>query len=97
MWGASIVGYGTYDYRYASGREGRFLATGFSPRKANLSVYIMPGYKDFSEILARLGKHKIGASCLYINKLADIDQEVLAELISAGLKNLSSLHAVSAS
>ena len=88
MWGPSIVGYGSYHYVYDSGREGDFLATGFSPRKANLSVYIMPGYADFSGILARLGKHKIGKSCLYINKLADIDLDVLEELIRAGLKDL---------
>ena len=89
MWGPSIVGYGQYHYVYASGREGDFLATGFSPRKANLSIYIMPGYADFSAILSRLGKHKIGKSCLYINKLADIDEDVLTELIQAGLKDLN--------
>ena len=88
MWGPSIVGYGSYHYVYDSGREGDFLATGFSPRKANMSVYIMPGYADFSAILARLGKHKIGKSCLYINKLADIDLDVLEELIRAGLADL---------
>ena len=89
MWGTSIIGYGTYHYVYDSGREGDFLATGFSPRKAALSIYIMPGYADFTEILGRLGKHKIGKSCLYVNKLADIDTDVLAELISAGLANLN--------
>ena len=88
MWGPTIIGYGQYHYVYDSGREGDFLATGFSPRKANLSVYIMPGYADFNDILARLGKHKIGKSCLYINKLADIDTDVLAELIRAGLADL---------
>jgi len=89
MWGPSIIGYGQYHYTYDSGRTGDFLATGFSPRKANLSIYIMPGYADFSDILARLGKHKIGKSCLYINKLADIDMDVLEELIRAGLKDLA--------
>ena len=88
MWGPSIVGYGRYLYTYKSGREGDFLATGFSPRKANLTVYIMPGYAEFGEILDRLGKHKLGRSCLYINKLADVDTDVLAELIRAGLKDL---------
>ena len=88
MWGGSIVGYGRYHYVYASGRKGDFLATGFSPRKANLSIYIMPGYADFGGILKRLGKHKTGKSCLYINKLADVDTDVLAELIRAGLKDL---------
>ena len=88
MWGSSIIGYGSYHYIYDSGREGDSLATGFSPRKANLVIYIMPGYTDFSEILMRLGKHRIGKSCLYVNKLADIELEVLAELIRAGLDDL---------
>lgn len=88
MWGPSMVGYGSYHYVYDSGREGDFLATGFSPRKASLVVYIMPGYADFSGILERLGKHKLGKSCLYINKLSDIDESVLEELIRAGLDDL---------
>lgn len=88
MWGDSIVGYGRYDYRYDSGREGSFLATGFSPRKTALSIYIMPGYADFGDILARLGKHKTGKACLYVNKLDDIDTDVLSELIRAGLDDL---------
>jgi hypothetical protein len=91
MWGSSIVGYGRYHYRYKSGREGDFLATGFSPRKAALSIYIMTGYADFGGILSRLGKHKLGKSCLYVNKLSDIDPNVLAELIRAGLEDLNRL------
>ncbi len=91
MWGASIIGYGRYHYNYKSGREGDFLATGFSPRKSSLSVYIMPGYQDYSEILGRLGKHKTGKSCLYINKLADIDMDILAELIRTGLRDLNDI------
>lgn len=90
MWGPSIVGYGRYHYTYASGRQGDWLATGFSPRKAALPIYIMPGYTDFGSLLARLGKHKTGKSCLYVNKLADIDAGVLQELIRAGLKDLNS-------
>lgn len=90
MWGDTIVGYGQYHYVYDSGREGDFLATGFSPRKANLSIYVMPGYADFTEILSRLGKHKTGRACLYVNKVADIDMDVLAELIRAGLADLES-------
>ncbi len=89
MWGPSIIGYGRYHYKYESGREGGFLATGFAPRKANLVIYIMPGYADFSAILSRLGKHKIGKSCLYINKLDDIDIGVLKELIAAGIEDLN--------
>lgn len=88
MWGPSIIGYGRYRYRYASGRSGEFLATGFSPRKAAHSIYIMPGYADFGAMLARLGKHRIGRSCLYVNKLDDIDLEVLAELVESGLRDL---------
>ena len=91
MWGDSIVGFGQYHYRYATGREGDFLATGFSPRKSNLSIYIMPGYGDFSDILHNLGKHKLGKSCLYVNKLADIDLDVLAQLITAGLERLDQI------
>ncbi|MBF9030533.1 DUF1801 domain-containing protein [Rhodobacterales bacterium HKCCE3408] len=89
MWGPSIVGYGSYHYVYETGREGDFLATGFSPRASNLSVYILPGYADFGDVLTRLGKHRLGKSCLYINKLADVDTDVLAELIRAGLNRLS--------
>ena len=91
MWGDSIVGFGQYHYRYATGREGDFLATGFSPRKSNLSIYIMSGYGDFSDILKNLGKHKLGKSCLYVNKLADIDLDVLAQLITAGLERLDQI------
>ncbi|QQA43735.1 DUF1801 domain-containing protein [Pelagovum pacificum] len=95
MWGPTIVGYGRYHYRYDSGREGDFLATGFSPRKANLSIYIMPGYQDYGTILARLGKHKLGKSCLYVNRLSDIDTDVLSELIRAGLRDLDARWPVS--
>jgi len=91
MWGPTIIGYGRYHYRYASGREGDSLATGFSPRKASLSIYIMPGYGKFGPILDRLGKHKMGKSCLYVNKLDDIDLEVLKDLIKAGLARLDGL------
>jgi hypothetical protein len=91
MWGDAIVGYGRYDYTYKSGRSGSFLATGFSPRKARLSVYIMPGYGNYADLLARLGKHKKGASCLYINKLVDVDLGVLEEIIAAGLRDLDAL------
>ena len=91
MWGDSIVGYGRYDYSYASGHGGTWLATGFSPRKAKLSIYIMPGYQDYGDILKRLGKHSTGKSCLYVNKLEDIDLDVLGALIRAGLKDLDAI------
>lgn len=89
LWAGGIIGYGRYDYTYDSGRSGTSLATGFAPRKAKHSIYIMPGYADFSDILLRLGKHKIGKACLYINKLPDVDQAVLQELIRAGLQDLA--------
>jgi hypothetical protein len=91
MWGNSIVGFGQYHYRYATGREGDFLVTGFSPRKSNLSIYIMPGYGDFFDNLQNLGKHKLGKSCLYVNQLADINLDVLAQLITAGLEGLDQM------
>ncbi len=86
MWGNSIVGYGRYHYKYDSGREGEFFLTGFSPRKASMTIYIMPGYRDLSEMLDRLGKHKLGKSCLYINKLKDVDLAVVEELVLYGLE-----------
>ncbi|GLQ27876.1 DUF1801 domain-containing protein [Sulfitobacter pacificus] len=89
LWSGSMLGYGQYDYTYASGRTGRYFATGFAPRKAKLSIYIMPGYADFSGILERLGKHSKGKSCLYLNKLEDADLDVLAELVRAGLADLA--------
>lgn len=87
MWGPSIIGYGRYHYKYETGREGEFMLTGFSPRKANLSIYILPGYRfpEMQEKLSRLGKHKLGKSCLYINKLADVDTGVLEEIIQDGM------------
>jgi len=89
IWTADIVGYGAYDYTYASGRSGTWLATGFAPRKAKLSIYILPGYADFSAILARLGPHSKGKSCLYLNRLDAVNADVLTELIQAGLMDLS--------
>jgi len=97
MWGPSIIGFGEYHYKYETGREGDFMATGFSPRKAKLSIYIMPGYSDYGSIMQRLGKHSVGKSCLYINKLDDIDLDVLAELIETGVKDLSKKYPVKSS
>ncbi len=97
MWGPTIIGYGQYHYTYDSGREGDSLATGFSPRKANLVLYIMPGYTDFGHILSDLGKHRLGKSCLYINKLADVDTDAIKRLIRAGLDDLATRWPVTAS
>ena len=81
MWGTSIVGFGQYHYRYASGREGDFLETGFAPRKRALTLYIMAGFAEYDALLAKLGKFTIGKSCLYIKRLADVDMAVLRELV----------------
>jgi hypothetical protein len=86
MWGGSIIGFGDYHYKYDSGREGDFLRIGFSPRAQNLTVYVMPGYQDFDDELSRLGKHKMGKSCLYIKRLSDVDEDVLIEIMTKGFK-----------
>lgn len=91
MWGPTIIGFGRYDYTYASGHSGTSFATGFSPRKAALSIYIMPGYQDYAPILARLGPHRLGKSCLYITRLDAVDQDALSDLIRAGLEDLARL------
>ena len=79
MWGPSIVGYGDYHYRYASGREGDWLLTGFSPRKQSMTLYIMSGFDGYEDLLGRLGKHRTGKSCLYLKSLDSIDRDVLRE------------------
>ena len=85
IWGSKLssgmVGFGEYHYKYDSGREGDSLRLGFASRAQNISIYIMPGYKDFSDELSRLGRHKIGKACLYIKRLSDIDEEVLREIL----------------
>lgn len=91
LWGPSIVGFGRYAYRYGSGHSGEAAATGFAARKADLVIYIAPGYADFGAILARLGPHRTGKSCLYIRHLDRVDEKVLAELICAGLAGLQRL------
>ena len=85
MWGSSIVGFGSYRYRYASGREGDSMITGFSPRKNALTLYIMAGFSSHADLLKKLGKFKTGKSCLYIKRLEDVDQNVLAQLIRASV------------
>ena len=81
MWGPAIVGFGVYHYRYESGREGDWMVTGFSPRKNDLTLYIMPGFDRYEALMARLGKHKTGKSCLYLKRLADVDMAVLETLV----------------
>lgn len=88
MWGSSIIGFGQYHYTYDSGHEGFSCLTGFSPRKQNISLYIMPGLEAHSELLEKLGKHKAGKGCLYIKKLSDIDVAILEKLVAASVHYL---------
>ncbi|MEM9931759.1 MAG: DUF1801 domain-containing protein [Bacteroidota bacterium] len=81
MWGPSIIGFGSYHYKYASGREGDMIVVGFSPRKSAFSLYIMSGLASEKEHLAKLGKHKTGKSCLYVKRLSDIDTDVLRQMV----------------
>ncbi|MFC8039315.1 DUF1801 domain-containing protein [Paenarthrobacter sp. NPDC057355] len=93
MWGPTIVGFGSYHYKYATGREGDAAAVGFSPRKANLALYGLTYGPDADRLLPELGKHKTGASCLYVNKLDDVDRDVLVEMIRTGYQHvMSELH-----
>ena len=88
MWGSSIVGFGRHHYKYESGREGDMLHIGFSPRKQSMTLYIMPGFDNYEDMLAKLGKHKIGKACLYVNKLADVDENVLRSLIKRSYEHM---------
>ncbi|TWV95144.1 DUF1801 domain-containing protein [Chitinophaga pinensis] len=88
MWGTAIVGFGQYHYKYDSGHEGDACLAGFSPRKQNISLYVMPGFADNTTLLDKLGKHKAAKGCLYIKKLADIDQSVLTQLIKQSVDYL---------
>ena len=89
MWGPSIVGFRRYHYKYESGREGEWMITGFSPRKGDLTLYIMPGFDAFPDLMKRLGKFKTGKSCLYIKKLEDIDPGVLRQLVTQSVKKMA--------
>ena len=91
MWGTSIVGFGDYHYKYASGREGDWFLVGFSPRKQNLTLYLMGGLQDNADLLTKLGKYSTGKGCLYIKKLADIDTKVLKELVSRSVKKMKAM------
>ena len=89
MWGDSIVGFGDYHYKYDSGREGDFFLAGFSPRKQALSLYIVSGFKGHEDLLDKLGKYKTGKSCLNVKRLSDIDLDVLEELVSKSVEQMS--------
>lgn len=89
MWGSSIIGFGEYHYKYASGREGDWMLVGFSPRKQNLTLYIMAGFDEYNQLLAKLGKYKTGKSCLYINKIEDVDLDTLRELVRQSVAHMA--------
>ncbi len=86
MWGTSIIGFGDAHYVYESGREGDWFITGFSPRKQNLTLYIMGGFHQFEDLMKKLGRHSTGKGCLYINKLEDVDMKVLKEIVTNSVK-----------
>ena len=88
MWGSSIIGFGQYHYVYDSGREGDHMLVGFAPRKANMVVYVMPGFKDYQKLLEKLGKHKTGSSCLYLGRLSGVDLKVLRQIIDRSVKHM---------
>jgi hypothetical protein len=88
MWGDSIVGFGAYHYKYASGREGDWFLAGFSPRQQNLTLYIMAGFDNYEALLNQLGKFKTGKSCLYVNKIADVNPDVLQELVKQSVAHM---------
>jgi len=88
MWGSSIIGFGTYHYVYASGREGDWMLTGFSPRKNALTLYIMSGFDSYDDLLATLGKYKTGKSCLYVKKIEDVDTDVLQTLVKQSVEHM---------
>jgi len=87
VWGTAIIGFGDYHYKYASGREGDWFLTGFSPRKNDLTIYIMSGLEPYAKELSRLGRHKTGKSCLYIKRLADIDMDVLRAIVEDSIRH----------
>ena len=97
MWGPGIVGFGSFHYKYASGREGDWLVTGFSPRKKDLTLYIMMGFEKHRELMEQLGKHSTGKSCLYIKRLSDIHLPTLKKLIKTSVKQLQDYAAAQAS
>lgn len=91
MWGASIIGFGSYHYKGKSGREGDWMLTGFSPRKQNLTLYLMGGFEAHTDLLNKLGKFKTSVGCLYIKSLADVDRKVLKELVQASVKRMKQI------
>ena len=93
IWGENMIGFGKYHYKYKSGHEGELFLTGFSPRKQNLTIYIMTGFQDYNELLQNLGKHKTFSSCLYLKKLEDVDRRVLKKLIAVSVEDMKKKYA----
>ena len=89
MWGTSIIGFGKYRYKYSSGHEGEWPIIGFSPRKNDLTLYLIPGFEEFTDLLSKLGKHKTGKSCLYLKRLEQVDRDVLKELIEESVEAMA--------
>jgi Domain of unknown function (DU1801) len=89
MWGTSIVGFGSYHYKYASGREGDWMLTAFSPRKQNITLYVYGGFEGYDELMARLGKHSCGKACIYIKRLSDVHLPTLKKLINASVNHMA--------
>lgn len=92
MWGSSIVGYGKYRYTNAAGKECEFMLTGFSPRKQALTLYIMPGFSESKALMKKLGRHTTGKSCLYLKRLADVDESVLRKLINESVQRMRKMY-----
>jgi hypothetical protein len=93
MWGSSIVGFGDYHYQYESGREGDWFLTGFAPRKNALTLYIMAGFDGYGQLLGKLGKYKTGKACIYVNKIEDLDLDVLRELVARSAEHVAKTNA----
>lgn len=92
LWGENIVGFGSYEYQHGNGQPATWFLTGFSPRKRDLTIYIMPGFSDYEGLLKRLGKYRTGKSCLYLKRLGDVDTTVLAELIERSVQDMHRMH-----
>ena len=88
MWGPTIIGFGSYHYKYASGHAGSYFIIGLSPRKQNLTIYIMPGFERFASLMQQLGPHKTGKCCLYVKRLADLHQPTLRQLIQQSVRHM---------
>ena len=92
IWGTAIVGFGKYQYRYNSGHSGEYFVTGFSPRKQNLTIYIMPGFNQYKKQLGKMGRHKLGKSCLYVKNLGQVDLRALEDMVADSVRRMSEMY-----